>query len=474
MGKFEKNIVVVGGGSAGLIAAMVGATARAKVVLIERDKMGGDCLNTGCVPSKALIASAKVASLVSRAESFGLGNLNSDLDFNGVMARVHRVISKVAPKDSVERYEDLGVTCIKGQARLVDGHSVEVDGKLISTKSVIWATGAQSVLPPIPGLLAADPLTSENLWNLKEIPKRLVTIGGGPIGCELAQAFRRLGSEVTIIETQKQLLPLEDNTVSKIVSSVFTEEGINNLTNCRVKYVKDSIIGVTDGKGNELALPFDQILVAAGRKSTVEVFGDKDLMRRDSNGAVEVNKYMQTSTKSIYACGDVVGPYQFTHMASYQGWHAAVNALARPYWRSSVDYSAVPWCTYTDPEVARVGLSENEAQKQGIPFEVTEYRLADLDRAHTDEKCSGLVRVLTRRRSDRILGALIVGSDAGEMIAHFSNAMAWKVGLKKLMRSIYVYPTRAEAIRDVAGIWRRKRISPNLLRLAEILNNLNR
>ena len=473
MSKFENNIVVVGAGSAGLIAAMVGATARAKVVLIEKDRMGGDCLNRGCIPSKALIASAKVARLLSRSESFGIRNQKADLDFESVMERVHRVISRVAPKDSKQRYEEMGVACIEGQAQLVDGHHVEVGGRVISAKSVILATGAESTIPPIHGLISAEPLISENLWDLEALPNRLVVIGGGPIGCELAQAFRRLGSEVSIIESQKTLLPLEDVSASTVIASVFDTEGIRVLTGCKAEYVNESIVGVVDEFGSEVKLPFDRILVAAGRKPIIDKT-TRGLLHLDANGVVEVNRYMQTSLQSVYACGDLVGPYQFTHMAAYQGWHAAMNALTRPFWRESIDYSAVPWCTYTDPEIARVGLSEPEAKRQGLKFDATEYTLADLDRAQTDQEVEGFVKVLTKHGTDKIIGALIVGSNAGEMIAHFSNAMAWKVGLSKLMKSIYVYPTRAEAIRDVSGIWRRGRISPRLFKLAEVLNNLNR
>ena len=473
MSKFENNIVVVGAGSAGLIAAMVGATARAKVVLIEKDRMGGDCLNRGCIPSKALIASAKVARLLSRSESFGIRNQKADLDFESVMERVHRVISRVAPKDSKQRYEEMGVACIEGQAQLVDGHHVEGGGRVISAKSVILATGAESTIPPIHGLISAEPLISENLWDLEALPNRLVVIGGGPIGCELAQAFRRLGSEVSIIESQKTLLPLEDVSASTVIASVFDTEGIRVLTGCKAEYVNESIVGVVDEFGSEVKLPFDRILVAAGRKPIIDKT-TRGLLHLDANGVVEVNRYMQTSLQSVYACGDLVGPYQFTHMAAYQGWHAAMNALTRPFWRESIDYSAVPWCTYTDPEIARVGLSEPEAKRQGLKFDATEYILADLDRAQTDQEVEGFVKVLTKHGTDKIIGALIVGSNAGEMIAHFSNAMAWKVGLSKLMKSIYVYPTRAEAIRDVSGIWRRGRISPRLFKLAEVLNNLNR
>ena len=307
MSKFENNIVVVGAGSAGLIAAMVGATSRAKVVLIEKDQMGGDCLNRGCIPSKALIASAKVARLVSRADSFGIRNLRTELDFESVMDRVHRVISRVAPKDSEQRYEDMGVTCIKGQALLVDGHHVEVAGRVISAKSVILATGAESAIPPIQGLLAAKPLTSENLWDLHTLPSRLVILGGGPIGCELAQAFKRLGSEVSIIEAQKKLLPVEDDSASTAIETVFDSEGIRVFTGCKAKYVNDSMVGVVDGLGGEVELPFDRILVATGRKPNVDKTS-RDLVRCDGNGVVEVNRYMQTSINSVYACGDVVGP----------------------------------------------------------------------------------------------------------------------------------------------------------------------
>lgn len=475
MSRFENNLVVIGAGSAGLITSLVGATAMAKVVLVERAAMGGDCLNTGCVPSKALIASAKAMQHLRDAEAFGLREVSGTVDFQAVMARVHDVIDTIAPKDSVERYESLGVRCAQGEARLLDGHSVQVDDRVIDARSIVLATGAEPVVPPIPGLAQANPLTSENLWEIRELPRRLLVLGGGPIGCELAQAFHRLGSDVTVVDMEPRLLPREDPDASDHVAGVFAREGISVLTGHRAAQVENGVLSaepVQAASGASTAeVPFDRVLVAVGRRARTAGFGLEEAgVACNPDGTVQVDKHLRTTLGSVYACGDVVGPYQFTHMAAHQAWYAGVNALARPFWRFAVNYDVVPWATYTDPEVARVGLSETQAADAGIEVDVTRYELDDLDRGQSDGTTSGFVKLITKRGSDRLLGALIVGPDAGEMISGYVGAMTHGLGLKKLLSTIHIYPTRSEAVKMAAGQWRRANVPRGLLALAGRLN----
>jgi pyruvate/2-oxoglutarate dehydrogenase complex dihydrolipoamide dehydrogenase (E3) component len=455
MARYDNNLVVVGGGSAGLISAYIAATVRARVTLIERARMGGDCLNTGCVPSKALIRCGRVAQSLRTADRFGMRAVEPEVNFAAVMGRVRDAIATIEPKDSMARYRGLGVDCVAGDARLLDAHHVAVGDRVISARSIVLATGATPWVPPIPGLAEAEPLTSDNLWDLEQLPGRLLVMGGGPIGCELAQAFQRLGSRVTLIDLEPRLLPREDADVSAHVESVFRDEGMNVRLSHRAVRVVDGHLEAETAQG-PVSLPFDRILVAVGRRPDVSGLGlDAAGIELDEQGRPRVDRYLRTSSPSVFACGDLIGPYQFTHMASHQAWFATVNALFGRFRRFPVDYRVVPWATFTDPEVARVGLSEREARDQGLDVEVTTYRLDDLDRAVAEGDAAGWVKVITPRGRDRVLGATIVGVEAGETISEFILAMRHGLGLKRLMSTIHIYPTRAEAVKLSAGAWRR-------------------
>ena len=465
---FDANMVVVGAGSGGLVASLIAATVKAKVILIERHKMGGDCLNTGCVPSKALLRSAKMLSYISRAEEFGLKKASAEFNFADVMERVQRIIKKIEPHDSVERYTSLGVECVMGDATVTSPYSVKVGEKEITARNIVIATGGRPFVPPIPRLAEVGYLTSDNIWDLRELPRRLIVLGGGPIGCELAQAFARLGSEVTQVEMLPHLLIREDADVIELMQAQFVKEGINVLTNHRASRVetergeKRLICERTDG--DEVVVPFDIILVAVGRKPNTAGFGLEEVgVTFGPGGALEVDEYLRTSVPTIYACGDAIGPYQFTHTASHQAWYASVNALFSPFKRFKADYSVIPWTTFTDPEVARVGLNEQDAERDGIEVEVTYFRLDELDRALADEEGKGFVKVLTPPGKDRILGVTIVGHHAGDLMAEFILAMKWGLGLKKVMGTIHIYPTLSEASKFAASAWRKKHVPEGLL-----------
>jgi len=469
--RFDYNLVVIGAGSAGLVSAYIGAAVKAKVALIEKERMGGDCLNTGCVPSKALIRSAKMLAYAKRGEEFGLRTGQVKVDFAAVMERVQRVISRVAPHDSIERYRELGVEVLTGEARIVTPWSVEVNGRTLTTRSIIIATGARPFVPPIPGLDQIDYLTSDNLWQLHELPRRLVVLGGGPIGCELAQTFARLGAEVVQVEMAPQLLGREDPEVADFIRRRFETEGVRVLTGHAAKEVvleKGQPVLVCDLQGTRIEIPFDQILVAVGRKANVSGFGLEELgLRISPRGTIETDPFLRTNFPNILCAGDVAGPYQFTHTAAHQAWYAAVNALFSGLKSFKVDYRVIPWATFTDPEVARVGLNETEATQQGVAFEVTRYGLDDLDRAIADSEDHGWVKVLTRPGSDTILGVTIVGPHASDTIAEYILAMKQNIGLNKILSTIHIYPTLAEANKMAAGQWKKDHAPERLLRWVE-------
>ena len=455
--RFDRNIVVIGAGSAGLVAAYIAAAVKAKVTLIEKDRMGGDCLNTGCVPSKALIKSARVLVQMRRAADYGLRAPPVSFDFAEVMERVQRVVSTVAPHDSVERYTALGVECLQGEARITSPWTVSIDGRqTLSTRSIVIAAGARPIVPPLPGIERARVLTSETLWQLRELPRRLVVLGGGPIGCELSQAFARFGAQVTQIEMLPRLLAREDADAAERVRARFAAEGIDVRTAHRATRVEPGGTLVCEHAGGEVRFAFDVLLCALGRVPNTAGYGLEELGIPTTRArTVETNEYLQTLYPNIYACGDVAGPYQFTHTASHQAWYAAVNALFAPYRRFRADYSVIPWATFTEPEVARVGLNETEAGERGIEYEATVYDLAELDRAIADEAAEGFVKVLTAPRSDRILGATIVGEHAGDLLIEFITAMKHGIGLNKILGTIHIYPTLAEANKYAAGSWKR-------------------
>ncbi len=471
--RFDYNLIVIGGGSAGLVSAYIGAAVKAKVALIEKHRLGGDCLNTGCVPSKALIRTARVLAEARDAPALGIAGMEARVDFAAVMARVRRVIATIEPHDSVERYSGLGVDVVLGDARLVTPWEVEVDGRRLSARTIVLATGAEPLLPAIPGLDRVPSVTSDTLWDLRELPRRFVVLGGGPIGCELAQAFARLGSAVVVVEMAARLLPREDPDAAAALAARFTHEGIRVAAGheaLRVEPGGDGATGtlVCRHDGREVSFPFDTLLVALGRKARITGFGLAELgVRVRQNGTIDADPWLRTNFPNVLVCGDATGPYQFTHVASHQAWYAAVNGLAAPFWSYRADYRVIPWCTFTEPEVARVGLSEDEARAQGIAVEVTRYGLDDLDRAIADEVATGFVKVLTAPGSDRILGATIVGAHAGELIAEWVLAMKHGLGLEKLLGTIHVYPTLMEANRFAAGAWKRAHASARALAFAE-------
>lgn len=464
---FDDNLIVIGAGSAGLIAALIAATVKAKVTLIERNRMGGDCLNTGCVPSKTLITSARVAHSVTMADRFGLRDASARVDFPAVMERVQEAIRSIEPNDSVERFEGLGVRCVQGAARLIDPWTVEVNGERRTARRIVIATGSEPLLPPIPGLGEVDPLTSDSVWDLRALPERLLVMGGGPIGCELAQSFARLGAQVTLVDMATRLLPREDADVAELIATALSEEGVDVRAGHKaVRFRPERSGGVllAETADGEVELAFDRVLVAVGRRPVTEGLGLEELgIRKLPSGTLEVDEALLTSMPTIYACGDVVGPYQFTHMASHQAWYASVNALFGPLRRYKVNYRVVPWTTYTDPEVARVGLNEDDARQQGVEVEVTRFEFAHNDRAIAESARRGFIKVLTPPGRDRILGVTIAGPHAGELLAEYVLAMTHGIGLKKIMGTIHVYPTFAEINKSAASAWRKAHAPDKLL-----------
>lgn len=456
--KFDYNMVVIGGGSAGLVSAYIAAAIKAKVVLIEKHKMGGDCLNTGCVPSKALIRSSKIMNYFKRASEFGIKTSVIDVDFPKVMQRIQQVIKDIEPHDSIERYTSLGVECITGTANIKSPFEVEVNGRILTTKNIIVATGAGPMLPPIPGLKEVGPLTSDNVWNLKSLPGRLVVLGGGPIGCELAQSFVRFGSKVTLIEMASRIMSREDVDVSEHVEERFKQDGMQVLTQHKALKIEPSEkILVCENQGQQIKIPFDEIIVALGRKANVTGFGLQELGIEISNkGTVVADEFLRTTNyPNIYVCGDVTGPFQFTHVAAHQAWYVAVNALLSPFKKFAVDYKVIPWCTFTDPEVARVGINELEAKERNISYEVVKYGIDDLDRAIAEGEAHGFVKVLTVPGKDKILGVTIVGHHAGDIISEYVTAMKYNLGLNKILGTIHIYPTFSESNKYAAGVWKK-------------------
>ncbi|MBP1151230.1 FAD-dependent oxidoreductase [Methylocaldum sp. RMAD-M] len=473
--RFDRNLVVIGAGSAGLVTAYIAAAVKAKVTLIEKHRMGGDCLNTGCVPSKALIRTAKLLSQIGRAPEFGIRRASAEFDFADAMERVQRVIRTVAPHDSAERYTELGVEVIEGEARIVSPWSVEVrteaGTRTLSTRAIVIAAGARPFVPPIHGLEEVGYLTSDNVWDIRELPKRLVVLGGGPIGCELAQAFVRFGSRVTQVEMLSRLLIREDPEVSEIIARRFRDEGVDLRLEHQAKRIiveNGEKILIVEHQGQEIRIVFDQILVAVGRVANTKGYGLEELgIETTKARTVETDEFLQTLYPNIYACGDVAGPFQFTHTASHQAWYAAVNALFGDFRKFRADYRVIPWATFTDPEVARVGLNEQEAKERGIPYEISRYGLDDLDRAITDGEAHGFVKVLTVPGKDRILGVTLVGEHAGDLIAEFILAMKHGLGFNQVLATIHIYPTLAEANKYAAGVWKRAHAPEALLRWME-------
>ncbi|GJL73432.1 MAG: pyridine nucleotide-disulfide oxidoreductase [Nitrosomonas sp.] len=469
--RFDRNLVVIGAGAAGLVTSYIAAATRAKVTLIENNRMGGDCLNYGCVPSKALIHTANFIKQAQNSKSLGIADTSIGYDFADVMARVHRVVKTVEPHDSIERYTKLGVDVLQGNARITSPWSVEVNGQTITTRAIVIATGARPAVPKIPGLEAVRYYTSDTIWSLTERPERLIVLGGGPIGCEMAQAFARLGCQVTQVE-RGDLMMREDADAITLVKAALQADGVRMLTQaeamrCEVDADTQRLI-VRHKNGKEEVLVFDALLCAVGRVPRTEGFGLEELgIQISSRHTVETNAWLQTIYPNIYACGDVAGPYQFTHTAAHQAWYASVNALFGDLKRFKVDYSVIPWTTFTDPEIARVGLSESEANARNIAYEVTRFNLDDLDRAIADEAAHGFVKVLTVPGKDRILGVTIASAHASDLLAEFVLAMKHGLGLNKILGTIHTYPTWSEANKYAAGEWKRAHAPHLILQLIE-------
>jgi pyruvate/2-oxoglutarate dehydrogenase complex dihydrolipoamide dehydrogenase (E3) component len=473
--RFDRNLVVIGAGSAGLVSAYIAAAVKAKVTLIEKHRMGGDCLYTGCVPSKALIKSARLLAQIRRAQEFGIRSASAEFEFADVMERVQRVIKTVEPHDSVERYSALGVECIEGEARITSPWAVEVKTagvtRTLTTRAIVIAAGARPFVPPIPGIEQVGYVTSDTVWGMRQLPKRMVVLGGGPIGCELTQCFARFGAHVTQVEVLPRILIREDPEISDLVKQQFRKEGINVLVNHKAKAFRmenGERVLIAESGGKDVRVPFDQLLCAVGRIANTSGYGLEELgIPLTRARTVESNEYLQTIYPNIYACGDVAGPYQFTHTASHQAWYAAVNALFSRFRKFKANYSVIPWATFTDPEVARVGLNETEAKETNIPYEVTTYGIGDLDRAIADGEAHGVVKVLTAPGKDRILGATIAGEHAGDLIVEFIAAMKHGIGLNKVLGTIHIYPTLAEANKYAAGAWKRAHAPARLLKWVE-------
>ena len=482
--KYDNNIVVIGGGSAGLVTAYIAAAVKAKVTLIEKHKMGGDCLNTGCVPSKALIATTKLLAQVRRSKEWGIRSACADFDFAEVMERVATVVKQVEPHDSVERYSKLGVDCLQATAKITSPWTVEAtlaDGskKTLTTRNIVIAAGGRPFVPPIPGLRECNPVTSDTVWDLRVQPKRLVVLGGGPIGCELAQCFARLGTKVTQVEMLPRILVREDPEFSQLVATRFGDEGIDVLTGHKAKEVRVEggvKVVVVEHEGREKRIECDEILCAVGRAANVEGYGLEELgIPVTKQKTVEVNEFLQAKFPNMYACGDVAGPYQFTHTASHMAWYCAVNALFGRFRKFRVDYSVIPWATFTDPVVARVGLNETEAREKKIECDVHTYALDDLDRAIADGEAHGLVKVVTRRGGKgEILGATIAGEHADDIIAEMVLAMKHGLGMNKILGTIHAYPTLPEANKYVAGNWKRSGVTQGQMTFVRAFNDWTR
>ncbi len=471
---FDRNLIVIGAGAGGLVSAYIAAAVKAKVTLIEAHKMGGDCLNYGCVPSKALIKSAKLANQMRHGTNYGLSDTTPSFSFKAVMQRIHNVIAAIEPHDSVERYTGLGVEVLQGYAKLVNPWTVEIalnggGTQRLTARSIVIAAGARPFVPPLPGLNEVGYVTSDTLWDefakLDEVPKRLVVLGGGPIGSELAQSFARLGSQVTQVEMAPRIMIREDEEVSALAKASLEADGVAVLTGhkaLRCEVVNGEKTLVVEHGGAEKRIAFDQLLCAVGRVARLTGYGLEDL-GIPTNRTVETNEYLQTIYPNIYAAGDVAGPYQFTHVAAHQAWYAAVNALFGDFKKFKADYSVIPWATFIDPEVARVGLNEQEAKEKNIPYEVVKYGIDDLDRAIADSEAHGFVKVLTVPGKDKILGVTIVGTHAGDLLAEFVLAMKHGLGLNKILGTIHTYPTLAEANKYAAGDWKRAHQPEKLL-----------
>ncbi len=475
---YDYNLIVIGAGSGGLVSALIAAATGAKVALIEAAEMGGDCLNTGCVPSKALIKAAKIAHDIRHSDQYGIRSAAPEIDFAAVMQTVHKKIQAIAPHDSIERFTELGVDCFQAQAFIEDKHHVRAGDLTLSCKNIIIATGARAFIPDIDGLASINYLSSDNLWELTERPETLLIIGAGPIGCEMAQAFQRLGSHVVLTDKNSRLLKIEDEEVSELIQQQFKTEGIevkcqHQLLRFETHNDRHYAVFLTDNK--EINLGFDKVLFALGRQANITGFGLEELgIKLNEQQRIQADPFLRTNISNIFVCGDVTGPFLFTHAASHQAWYATVNALFAPFKKFSVNYDNMAWCTFVDPQVARVGINEQEAKHKNIPYYTTYYDIADLDRAICDGKNQGFVKVLTRPKSDTILGVTIVAEQAGELIAEYILAKTHKLGLNKMLATLHIYPTWSEANKFAASEWRKQHIPAFLMPLLKKIHQLRR
>lgn len=476
---YDANVVVIGAGSGGLISSYIASTLKSTVYLIEKDVMGGDCLNKGCVPSKALIAASKFAVIPNKSNKFGIKYTPPLISFSKVMTEVHNAIKSVAPHDSIERYESLGVNCVKGEASILSPWEVKVGDRVIKTKSIILATGGNPTILDIPGLSSNNTYTSDTLWNnIKFLPKNLVVIGGGPIGCELSLAFSRFGSEVTLIQKNAQLLPREDIEVGNAILQSFQQEEIAVHTNTipikAIKQGKNLLLKIQNKEGATSLIPYDKVIVATGRKANTSILNSSTIsLELTQNGSFLTNEYLQTSIPNIFAVGDAVGPHLFTHIASHMAWFAVVNALFGKIHKFTIDYSLVPAVTFTAPEVARVGITEEEAKTNNLDYEVVMYPLSELDRAIADKHLEGFIKIIVPHGKDKILGATIVAERAGEMLGEITLAMKHNIGLNKVLTTIHPYPTYIEAIKNAAGVWKKSHTPFKVLNVLEKIFKLS-
>ncbi len=475
-GSKKYHLIVIGAGSGGLVTAAGAAGLGTKVALVERHRMGGDCLNTGCVPSKAIIRTAKLVYDLKTADRFGLppsplsppsmGGGWGRIDLARVLQSVREVQKKIEPHDSAERFQGLGIDVVFGSFRFISPYEISDGTVTLSAKRFVIATGAAPFVPPIKGLGEIPYLTSDNVWDLKELPGRLVVLGGGPIGSELTQVFARLGSKVSVVEMADCLLNREDPEASCLIKERFQREGIETLVNTRAQEVRKTAAGyelvLAHATEGEKTVPFDQILVAVGRAPNVAGLDLEKAGVRYSEKGIEVDPSLRTLASHIYACGDVAGPYQFTHTADHQARLILRNALFPG--KSKIDYRVVPWCTFTDPEVARIGLNEREAREKNVPYDVYSYNLHELDRALCDREGEGFIKVLTNKGTDQLLGVTLVGPHAGDLIHELALAMHQRIGLKKIVSMIHIYPTLAEVSKRIADTYQRTRLTPRTKR----------
>ncbi len=478
-GSFDYNLVVIGGGSAGLVSSYIAAAVKAKVLLVEKDKMGGDCLNTGCVPSKSLIKSSRFLADLTRSERYGIKSASAEYDFADVLERVSLVIKQIEPHDSVDRYTQLGVECVQGDARVVSPWQVLVNDKIVTTQNIIIATGAKPCVPTIEGLEQVRYYTSDTIWSLRERPERLLVVGAGPIGCELGQSFSRLGCQVTMVDFAERIMLLEDEAAASLLMMQLESEGVelklqHSIESFRVEG-NEQFATLVQKEGGSLQLRFDAVLFAIGRQANTSGFGLQELgVKTTRSGTIEVDKYMRTCVPTIYACGDVAGPYQFTHTAAHYAWYSTVNSLFGDIWRFKVDHRVIPRVTFTEPEIASVGYNEQTAKVAGLVTETTVFQLKELDRAIVDGKTEGFIKVLTPLGKDKILGVTIVGEHAGEILPEFVLAMKYGLSLNKILGTIHAYPTWAESSKYTAGVWKKNHPPKKLLALIERYHSAKR